>query len=226
MASKSFSLVVLAAVAGICLSPPVLAAERAGKAIGVDPNVDAVAPGGGRRLLKLEGAVFRGDEIVAGRTGMAQIRFVDDTRLVVGPNSRLRIDSFVFNPDDTARQVTISMAKGAFRFITGKSSKKAYTLNTPTGTLGIRGTVFDLFASEQDATAIVHEGAVEACDRKGACALAAAGNCEMYVFAAGGGIDRLSAPQRSQRMSEFPWIAATAQAVLDPAFRTDTASCQ
>lgn len=226
MAQRSFLLVVLAAFAGVCLSTPVFAAEPAGKAISVDPNVDAVSPGSGRRLLKLQGAVFKGDEIVASPSGLAQIRFVDNTKLVVGPNSRLRIDSFVFNPDDTAQKVTLNLTKGAFRFITGKSPKKAYTLNTPTGTLGIRGTVFDLFARDQDATAIVYEGAVESCDQQGSCELAEAGNCEMYVFPVGGGIDRLTVAQRSQRLSEFPWIGPVGQAALDPAFRADTAGCR
>ena len=36
-----------------------------------------------------------GDEIVAHPHGLAQIRFIDNTRIVIGPNSRLRIDTFI-----------------------------------------------------------------------------------------------------------------------------------
>ena len=49
------------------------------------------------------------------------------------------IDAFVFNNDNTARQVSISAVRGAFRFIAGKSSKDAYSITTPTATIGVRG---------------------------------------------------------------------------------------
>ena len=117
---------------------PAAAVEPSGHAIRVDPAVNATGPGG-ERLIELQGAVFMGDEIVASPNGLAQIKFIDNTRLVVGPNSRLTIDTFVFNPDLTARKVTITMLKGSFRFISGNSAPGAYTLRTPTMTVGIRG---------------------------------------------------------------------------------------
>ena len=109
-----------------------------GRVVKVNPLINATGPGG-ERLIELEGAVFMGDEIVAGPVGLAQIKFIDDTRLVVGPNSRLTIDKFVFNPDNTAQEVSINMIKGTFRFISGRSRDEAYTLRTPTMTAGIRG---------------------------------------------------------------------------------------
>ena len=92
--------------------------------------------------------------------GLAQIRFVDDTRLVVGPNSRLVIDEFVFNPDQTAQQVTIRMAKGTFRFLSGNSPSKAYSIRTPTMTIGVRGTVLDVYAAVNgdESGAVFHDG--------------------------------------------------------------------
>lgn len=120
------------------LTAPASALDPSGHAVRVNPSVDATGPGG-ERMIVLEGAVFMGDEIVASPNGLAQIRFVDDTRLVVGPNSRLTIDTFVFNPDMTARDVTISLTKGTMRFISGNSPDDAYTLRTPHMTIGIRG---------------------------------------------------------------------------------------
>jgi hypothetical protein len=117
---------------------PADAQSPSGRAVKVNPLVNATGPGG-RRLIELQGAVFMGDEIVAGPEGLAQIKFIDDTRLVVGPNSRLTIDKFVFNPDNTAKEVSINMIKGTFRFISGRSPDGAYTLRTPTMTAGIRG---------------------------------------------------------------------------------------
>jgi len=117
---------------------PAAAIEPSGKTIRIDPAVDATGPGG-VRMLELEGAVFMGDEIVASPHGLAQIRFVDNTRIVIGPNSRLTIDTFIFNPDLTAQKVTVTTIKGVFRFISGNSPASAYTIRTPTATIGIRG---------------------------------------------------------------------------------------
>lgn len=93
----------------------------------------------GKRVLKPEQPVYAGDRIVTGPIGQAQIRFRDDTKLVVGPNSTMIIDAFVFNDDDTAREISINAVRGAFRFIAGKSKKDAYKVVTPTSTIGVRG---------------------------------------------------------------------------------------
>lgn len=122
----------------ITFAGPAAAIEPSGQAVRVDPDVNAAGPGGDR-MIELEGAVFIGDQIVAGPVGLAQIRFIDNTRIVIGPNSRLTIDTFVFNPDNTARKVTITALKGSFRFISGNSAPSAYSIRTPTMTVGIRG---------------------------------------------------------------------------------------
>jgi hypothetical protein len=83
--------------------------------------------------------VFSGDHIITDAVGLVQMKFRDDTKLIVGPNSMMIIDAFVFNNDNTARQVSINAMRGAFRFITGKSSKDAYSITTPTATLAVRG---------------------------------------------------------------------------------------
>jgi hypothetical protein len=123
---------------GVAIADSAFAIEPSGSAIRVNPAVNASGVTG-PRLLVLEGAVFMGDEIVANPNGLAQIRFIDNTRIVIGPNSRLKIDTFIFNPDYTARDVTITAVKGVFRFISGNSPDGAYTIRTPTATIGVRG---------------------------------------------------------------------------------------
>jgi hypothetical protein len=93
----------------------------------------------GKRTLLVEAPVYSGDHIITGPTGQAQVKFRDDTKLVVGPNSMMIIDAFVFSDQDSARQISINAVKGAFRFITGKSPKDAYSITTPTATIGVRG---------------------------------------------------------------------------------------
>lgn len=138
VAAVAATIAVAAVAVNMVLAGPAAALEPSGHAVRVNPAVNATGPGG-ERMIVLDGAVFMGDVIVANPNGLAQIRFVDNTRLVVAPNSRLTIDTFVFNPDLTAREVSISLIKGSLRFISGNSPDEAYTIRTPTMTIGIRG---------------------------------------------------------------------------------------
>src|SRR5262245_29226467 len=92
----------------------------------------------------------------------------DDTKLALGPDAKLVLDKFVYDPDKTGGKVTVNLAKGAFRFITGKSGVDAYEIKTPNASLGVRGTVFDGFVATGGATAaaaamvvLPHEGSVK-----------------------------------------------------------------
>ena len=122
----------------LLVAGPAAAIEASGHAVRVDPAVNATGPGG-KRLIELEGAVFVGDVIVASPKGLAQVKFIDNTRIVIGPNSRLKIDTFVFNPDNTAKKVAITALQGTFRFISGRGGPNAYTIRTPSMTIGVRG---------------------------------------------------------------------------------------
>jgi hypothetical protein len=221
--SVPFRSLVLSLLAGTAISGQATALEQSGRAVRVDPAVSARGSEGSR-LLEVEGAVFMGDEIVAGPDGLAQIRFIDDTRLVVGPNSRLRIDKFVFNPDNTAQQVTIDMVKGAFRFISGNSSHKAYSLRTPTMTIGVRGTVVDINARGADSSVVFLDGSGPVCDETGRNCIIAIDDCALHVVPSNGDIGTATGQERQQRLSAFfPFISG--QVVLDPAFRVDASSC-
>ncbi len=127
-----------AALAATLFLAPAAYADPDGVVIAViqQAHVDAKT---GKKILAKANPIFTGDRIITDQIGEAQIKFRDDTKLVVGPNSTLVIDAFVFNRDDTARQVSISALRGAFRFISGKSPKDVYKITTPTATIGIRG---------------------------------------------------------------------------------------
>jgi hypothetical protein len=124
------------------LSSLSLAQEPSGSAVQVTPDADATGITGAR-VLEAPGDIYQGDQITTDPSGQAQIQFVDDTRFVVGPNSRVTIDEFVFNPDRTAQSVVFNAAKGTFRFISGNSPSQAYTVHSPTMTVGVRGSAYN-----------------------------------------------------------------------------------
>lgn len=97
------------------------------------------------RAAKKGEVVDQGDTIVTSSTGSLQVVLEDGGLLAVRPNTQLRIDAYVYSgkPDDKNNKSFFSLAKGAFRSITGvigQTNKQAYRVSTPSATMGIRGT--------------------------------------------------------------------------------------
>lgn len=136
--TRTLGIAFLSMAAALAVSANGVHAESSGIVLAVVQQSEADGDTG-RRTLQVEAPVFAGDRIITGPVGEAQVRFRDETKLVVGPNSTLVIDAFVFADEDTARQISIEAVRGAFRFIAGSSPKDAYKITTPTATIGIRG---------------------------------------------------------------------------------------
>jgi len=72
------------------------------------------------------------------------VRFVlpDDTTFVLGPQSDITMDNFIYDPNESMSSMVISLAKGMFRFVSGKLShpvSKSISF-PPVGEFGSRGT--------------------------------------------------------------------------------------
>jgi hypothetical protein len=119
-----------------------LAAQPAGRAVAVVQQ--SMLTASGQQVMLAAGApVTMGDVVQTGPNGQAQLLFDDETRIVVGRNSNLVIESALFRNDGTAERLAINALRGSFRFISGRSSSAAYSIRTPTATLAVRGTTFD-----------------------------------------------------------------------------------
>ena len=176
----------------LCAWVPALTTVEAltpsGKAVAVVQSTSASGPGGSRTLAAAK-PVYSGDRINTSSRGEAQIVFADDTRLVVGPNSSIVIDKYVYNPGASGAQVSMQLAKGAFRFISGRGSKRNFRITTPSATLGIRGTAFDVGVGGRIGTGVaVFDGSVRFCSRRsGECAMVRQG-CNIAVVTPNGGV--------------------------------------
>lgn len=126
--------------------PSVLAANPVGQVVDVTQNA-TITRDGQQSYLQQSQSVVLGDVVGTGSTGQVQLLFRDDTKIVIGPNSQLIIESILFDNSDTASDFTVNAVKGAFRFFSGKSEKSTYAIRTPNATMGIRGTVFDFTVS-------------------------------------------------------------------------------
>ena len=119
-----------------------------------------------------------GDEIVrdetlrTGAESQAKIGLVDDTKLSLGPASTLTIDRAVYSGEKSYREIFIKLSAGTFRFITGHSEKKSYKIETPTATIGVRGTVLDIRVDENQTLVSLQNGQASVC---------AAGRCTQLL---------------------------------------------
>lgn len=145
----------------------------AGTAVVVDPEA-TISSGGEQRPLLAGSEVLLGDLIQTSSGGHVELAFDDGTKIVVGPGSALRIEDYLLRADGSAGDFAVSALGGTFRFISGKSAKDRYRITTPTGTIGIRGTEFDLVAERnKSARVLMYSGATELCAISGECALIA-----------------------------------------------------
>ena len=150
-------------------SLPALAVEPRdiGNAVEIQREVSAAQEQQERRRLAKQDPVRELEVVETGRASRGEFILADDTKLAIGPQGRITLDKFVYDPDKNTGQVTINFTKGAFRFISGKSGKENYEIKTPRVSLGIRGTVFDGYIADNGAAVfLLHEGAVNVCTRR------------------------------------------------------------
>ena len=199
------------------------AASEAGKAVAVVQSATSTGSNG-RRTLKAGMPVSIGERIKTDSGGQVQLVFTDDTKLVVGPNSSLVIEAYLFRSKSTVNKFAVKALGGSFRFITGNSPKKAYSIKTPAATIGVRGTSFDFTVGRGGGAEIVlFSGEAEVCGNGGCvqlkdpCSLASAPRkADVSVVR--------SQEQRNRKIRrQFPYIVS--QAPLRRDFHVSTRSC-
>lgn len=120
------------------------AATKVGVIGAANPQVFVQQADGSKKLLNVGDDIFLNDTLSTDGKGSAQLMFLDKSALTISPESAVKIDEFVYDPAAKDGTMTVSGAKGAFRFIGGAlTKKKAVNLKTPVSTIGIRGGIVD-----------------------------------------------------------------------------------
>ncbi|MFP4350256.1 MAG: FecR family protein [Thermodesulfobacteriota bacterium] len=127
---------------------------------GIPCSAETEAPAGSIKTIESSGWIFRGDEKLAaepgtrlfsgdllqtGPQGAMGIILRDNTLISMGPDSELVLNEFIFEPREGRFSLIAEMAKGTFSFLSGmigKLSPESARIDTPVGTVGIRGTRF------------------------------------------------------------------------------------
>ena len=115
-----------------------------------------------RAKTNITGAKGTGVEMLdAIRTvqGKAGITFTDDTKVQISENSKLIVDDFVYDPKNSqGGKLALNMALGTIRYASGqiaKANPQSVAVNTPTATIGVRGTDFSATIDEVGASTII-----------------------------------------------------------------------
>ena len=135
---------ILLALAAAAPSAASAEAARAGVAGGVVGDVTVAGDARPASERATSGsALYALDNISTGDESRMQALLLDETALTLGPNSKVVIDRFIYDPDKGAGAMVANFLKGSMRFVSGRTSAIARSnvqIKTPAGTLGVRGT--------------------------------------------------------------------------------------
>ena len=123
-------------------SPAPTAASEIGRSIFVANDVDGQTGDAPARHIAVNDDILFEEDITTGDNAKAVLEFRDGSTFEVGPDAAVRIDEFVFNPEESTSHKTLSVTRGVFRYVSAYvASDQDTKIATPSGQMGIRGSV-------------------------------------------------------------------------------------
>ena len=145
-----FAAIFLATFSFLAQGIPVFAEET----IGVVRNVEGVATvtRGEEVFPATQGTkLMTGDILGTGSDATLGVIFRDNSTLSLGPESSLAIDTFLFSPAEGKFGVLARITRGTMAYLSGligKLAPESARFETPTASIGIRGTYFAVRVGE------------------------------------------------------------------------------
>ena len=102
------------------------------------------------------------DKIITKTKSRVQALLNDDTIVTIGPNSIFVFDAYKFGNKSNSK-VNMHIERGFFRSVTGQIGKLAperFNIKTVSTTIGIRGTDFSAYVSDEKEIIICHRGKI------------------------------------------------------------------
>ncbi len=119
-------------------------------------------PDGSSETIHQGTAIYQGDIIETAGNGAVNIMFVDESSFAVSQDARLAIDEFVYDSSSSSENINnFSVLKGVFVYTSGMIGREDpddVHIETPVGSIGIRGTIIAGDVNAGEITVI--EGAI------------------------------------------------------------------
>lgn len=144
---KIFSLVVLWAAIHTC--------ARAEDPIGSVKSVvgeATITTKGNRAKAQIGSPLFTGSQLKTLASATLAVVFKDNTSMSFGPNTELVVDEYLFNPAQGKLKLGTKLVRGSMNYLSGSIAKlnpDGVTVNTPAGSIGVRGTQFVVVVEEE-----------------------------------------------------------------------------
>ncbi len=123
----------------------------------VNRDMTGARPTEQARPIFIKEKLVQDERIVSTGGGGGQVLFLDQTSLTIAPNSEVVLDKYVYDPDSDSGEMTVTVLKGAMRFVGGRISKTSpATIKTSTATIGIRGGMGNISVGDGAETVYMH----------------------------------------------------------------------
>lgn len=139
--SSSHFLALIGAAFAVAASVSLAQAEVVGEASKIKLSAFQTPPANQRAPLNRTDPVERNATLETVPEGALEVTFVDGSKLTMGPGSELLVDEFAYKGPGAGGAQSVKYVKGMFRFISGQVPKENVKLQTPSATIGIRGTI-------------------------------------------------------------------------------------
>ncbi|MDR2160558.1 MAG: FecR family protein [Desulfovibrio sp.] len=157
--TRGIGAVALSLFSLLAIAAPAFCAESAGSVIAARKTAWAERADT-QSVLAGKNPVFVGDTLATDAVGRLQVLFRDDSVLMLAPDSRSTVSEYVYAPGQKAA-FAVSVARGLTRLISGGMAvgdPTAIRMETPTLSLGIRGTDLALRETAEETSVYLTEG--------------------------------------------------------------------
>ena len=160
-----------------CLAFTSAYADNAGHIVFVSGKADI-----GGQAVTLNTPVAEGAELTTGADGYLYLKTIDNGFFILRPNSRARIVSYHVDTREPANtHIKLELLNGVARSISGDAVKQArqnFRFNTPVAAIGVRGTDFTVYTTQETSRVAVISGGVIVSGFTTACSPQGTGPCE------------------------------------------------
>lgn len=104
---------------------------------------------GTTKSIAIGSSVEAGDTVETAKRTYARLKFTDGSEVTLKPDTQFKVEKYVYDQTKPKEDVgAFNLIKGGLRTISGqvgkRNDKNSYQMRTPTATIGIRGTIYDV----------------------------------------------------------------------------------
>ena len=132
-------------------------AENVGEATRIQRYAYQTQPQASRAPIYRLDPVARNAKLETVPSGALEVTFTDGSRLTLGSASSVVVDNYVFGGTQGTSGQTLKMTRGLFRFVSGSMPKDQVKLQTPSVTIGIRGTIVKVKVGDDNKQTVFFE---------------------------------------------------------------------